>query len=151
MSKLWRRLKMRRRYTAESRRRHSNSPNGWSATVTAADGHNLVTPKGIGQQIVPEGGHQIGEGAIIEASVLARVLGMKLLTLEGTVLLSPARLHDPTASIDRANTIRELDPTEAPHASRPNQVAVGSRLGTVAGMLDTNSRIIKELEKHIPS
>ena len=42
----------------------------------------------------PGGGSGLSDGIVVEASVLARLLGIKLLTLEGTVVLSPAELRE---------------------------------------------------------
>jgi hypothetical protein len=46
------------------------------------------------QTVVPDSSKRLSDGVLIETSVLARLLGVKLLTLEGTVVVTPAQLVD---------------------------------------------------------
>jgi hypothetical protein len=79
MSRLSRRLRPRR--------------NGWKATATAADGRRVLDPiPSRRQMVVPDSSKRLSDGLVIETAVVARLLGVKLLTLEGTVLASPAHL-----------------------------------------------------------
>jgi hypothetical protein len=48
----------------------------------------------VAQALSPSADSRLADGVLVEASVLARLLGLKLLTLEGTVLLSPAQVHN---------------------------------------------------------
>jgi hypothetical protein len=42
--------------------------------------------------VIPDSSKTLSDGLVIETAVVARLLGVKLLTLEGTVLASPAQL-----------------------------------------------------------
>jgi hypothetical protein len=44
--------------------------------------------------VIPDGSKRLSDGLVIETAVVARLLGVKLLTLEGTVLASPAQLKE---------------------------------------------------------
>jgi hypothetical protein len=74
------------------RRRQRRSE--WRHTATVAASH-LIAVQAVPRQVVqPGGGSGLSDGIVVEASVLARLLGIKLLTLEGTVVLSPADLRE---------------------------------------------------------
>lgn len=44
--------------------------------------------------VIPDSSKRLSDGLVIETAVVARLLGVKLLTLEGTVLASPAHLKE---------------------------------------------------------
>jgi hypothetical protein len=44
--------------------------------------------------VIPDSSKRLSDGLVIETAVVARLLGFKLLTLEGTVLASPAHLTE---------------------------------------------------------
>ena len=44
--------------------------------------------------MVPDGSKRLSDGLLIETSVLARLFGVKLLTLEGNVVVTPAQLRE---------------------------------------------------------
>ena len=46
------------------------------------------------QRVVPDSSKRLSDGLLIETSVLARLFGFKLLTLEGTVVVTPAQLRE---------------------------------------------------------
>lgn len=81
---------------------------------------------------------------IIETSILARVLGMKLLTLEGTVILSPAQLESGN-STDRTNPAPVEAPTGRPTpepSSDPGRVGPG--LIEASRLIKQNSELLDE-------
>jgi hypothetical protein len=41
----------------------------------------------------PDEESRLSDGVLVETALVARVLGMRLLRVDGTVLLAPARLH----------------------------------------------------------
>ena len=49
--------------------------------------------------VVPDGRRRLSEGALVEASVVARLLGVRLLRLHATVTLAPAEVTPATASV----------------------------------------------------
>ena len=44
--------------------------------------------------VIPDSSKQLSDGVVVQASVLARLLGVKLLTVDATVLVSPAQLTE---------------------------------------------------------
>src|SRR5215207_2489406 len=96
----------------------------------------------------PDGGRQLSEGLVVEASVVARLFGMRLLAIDASVVVSPAhvkgrspaatpRLRSRTIGAALAAAERSIDEGEASLAAarraRPRQGG-GSRAGyLVAG------------------
>ena len=91
------------------------------------------------QTVVPDSSKRLSDGVLIETSVLARLLGVKLLTLEGTVVVTPAQLRD-LSQVQSVVTERTASPrtydaltpprrtqTHASTAARSDE-KVGSRL-----------------------
>jgi hypothetical protein len=60
---------------------------------------------------IPDRGKRLSDGMLIEASVLARVLGLKVLTLDAKVMLLPAAPRTSSGAIGRglADAVRSLD------------------------------------------
>jgi hypothetical protein len=97
--------------------------------------------------VIPDSSKRLSEGVVVQTSLLARVLGIKLLTVEGTVLLSPARLQQPenynaatAASCDLPADIQRDGAGESSPV-----LPVGSRLGLVARLLDENATQLGDL------
>ena len=42
----------------------------------------------------PDEESRLSDGVLVETALVARVLGLRLLRVDGTVLLAPARLHE---------------------------------------------------------
>ena len=78
---------------------------------------------------VPGAGRSLSDGVVVEASVLGRVFGIRLLRLEATVVLSPAELTGVAAR-----------PRAAPLPVRSTSVvrrgAIGSDLANAARYID---------------
>lgn len=91
----------------------------------------------------------LSQGFVVETSVLARLLGIKLLTLEGVVFVSPARVVEPPA--ERARVVEP--PTRTPISSAaghrnseaPDGDCVGARLGDAGKLLDECSAELRLL------
>jgi hypothetical protein len=94
-------------------------------------------------------------GFAIETSVLARLLGMKLLTLEGVVLVSPAQvrqLQGANGTPDRSATGATPAKTVVPAATTPvtgRRSATtdhpGNRLAQAAHVLEESSKELRQL------
>ena len=97
------------------RRRHA-----WKTTARRAAQQTLATTTAGPPVAVPDGNKDLSGGVLIETSVLARLLGVKLLTLEGTVVVSPADIRPldihPQPTYESA---RRLDPREALQPASP--------------------------------
>ena len=57
------------------------------------------------------GGGRLSEGLVLEASIVARLLGLRLLTLDAGVIVTPARLssRSPRAGVVLSEARRALD------------------------------------------
>lgn len=108
--------------------------------------------------MVPDSSKRLSDGLLIETSVLARLFGFKLLTLEGTVVVTPAQLRelshgrpvgiDPT-SVARADGAagslsgtRSLTTTAVESGER-----VGIRLAEAVRLLDESAGDLEGLEQ----
>lgn len=69
----------------------SRQPRGSRRRVAPA---RLLGP-GAELVVVPDADRRLGDGVVVRATVLARVLGVKLLRLEADVVLAPAELRAP--------------------------------------------------------
>ncbi len=84
---------------------------------------------------VPDGGRRLSEGVIVEATVLGRVFGIRLLALDATVVISPAELAEPPR--------RPAGPPSAcavpPPVPAGRHRAIGSGLADAARDIDESS------------
>lgn len=127
-------------------RRRSTPRRGWRSTAREAASRSLergaTTPLA---RVVPDARQDPAfDGVIIEASVLARLLGMKLLTLEGTIVLRPALVQqladhsspeDPVAPIERS----AADPAD-PHQGIPSP---GPRLAQARQLITASAEELR--------
>ncbi len=70
---------------------------GWKTTSNAATSRRIDRQEPTRrrpQTVVRDSSKPLSGGLLIETSVLARLLGFKLLTLEGTVVVTPAQLRE---------------------------------------------------------
>ena len=108
--------------------------------------------------VIPDSSKQLSDGVVVQASVLARLLGVKLLTVDATVLVSPAQLTEHEIQ-------QEVGPVMAPRpqpevhglalgagsagtaspARSPNGL-VGSRLGLAARLLEDSTGDLRTLD-----
>lgn len=108
------------------------------------------------------GGSRLSEGAIIHATIRARVLGITLLRLEATIEVAPAQLKQvnrlpPTLS-PSARPWAETPPRQRQRAlgeqglnARPPQARViGSRLNEALGYLDEGAATLAAVTEHRP-
>lgn len=78
------------RSSRERRRRPSGSRNGAPAALRGADAH----PGPSRLTALPDTSGRLADGTLVKASILARVLGIRLLTVEATVAVVPAAPAD---------------------------------------------------------
>ena len=77
---------------------------GWRGRLTGSKGSLRVAPRAaegaspLLLTAVPDRRKRLSQGILIEASVLARLLGIKLLKLDATVVLTPADVAAPSAA-----------------------------------------------------
>jgi hypothetical protein len=111
-------LHRRRRRRDEARTRRTLTPSQ-TAVLTA----------------VPDGRGHLSEGVIVEATVLGRVFGLRLLALDATVVVSPAAMAEPPR--------RDVGPPPSRAGRRPlpaaRHLAIGSGLAGAARDIDRSA------------
>lgn len=73
---------------------------------------------------VPDEHRRLSHGVLVRASVLARVLGLRLLALDATITLAPARVR----SVSAAGDLRPIDAWSGLRGPLPRVDAVDRRL-----------------------
>jgi hypothetical protein len=71
----------------------------------AARGLEKPAPVGLTAAVDPS--RRLSEGALVQASVRARLLGMPLLKLDATVVLMPAAITTPSSTLAAGNGLAE--------------------------------------------
>ncbi len=108
--------------------------------------------------VIPDSSKQLSDGVVVQASVLARLLGVKLLTVDATVLVSPAQLTEHEIQQDAGPVIAPRPQPEihglvlgagsagtASPTRSPNGL-VGSRLGLAARLLEDSTGDLRKLD-----
>jgi hypothetical protein len=80
---------------------------------------------------IPDRRRRPSEGLVVEARIVARLLGLRLLTLDATVMVVPAEVKAPTPTGGR---------TQPPAPARYNG-APPKRTGAVSGLAEAVRRI----------
>lgn len=83
---------------------------------------------------VPDGTRRLSHGIVVEGKVLARLLGIRLLTLDASVVIAPAEVGAPGRDVD--------DQAVLPPAQR--RVAAPERPPVIGGGLADAVRVIDE-------
>jgi hypothetical protein len=102
----------------------------------------------------PDASNSLAQGAVVQTSLIARLLGVKLLEVEGTVLLAPARFDQPTRgavnvsahAVSHGPNGRDRESAAAPtSADAAPGGGIGGRLGRSARLLDESAEQLEEL------
>ena len=109
-------------------RRRAVPRSGWRRTTREAASRKLVQDSASLPALVRPDSSAHADSVIIEASVLARLLGVRLLTLEGTVVLSPAQVQ-PFETPPASHGIHSYRSTPSPDESQVGSAASGQSLG----------------------
>jgi hypothetical protein len=104
-------------------------------------------------EVAPDRRRRLSDGALVEASLAARLLGMRILTLDATVALVPADVtaarpagqdraaHAPTRSSGDASPRSSGD-------SRGRPASVGHRLPDAVRNLDEGARLLAQVQRN---
>ena len=95
--------------------------------------------------ISPAGARRPGDGILIEASILARVLGLRLLTLDATITLVPADVRTPS-SIARDRPGHAITQRRGSPAARRR--AAGGDLARAVETLGEGERVLAEARRN---
>jgi hypothetical protein len=96
-------------------------------------------------EVAPDRRRRLSDAALVEASIAARVLGMRLLTLHATVALVPA---DVTAATPAVQDRAAHAPTRSFGDSRGRPGSVGHRLADAVRNLDEGARLLAEVQRN---
>lgn len=81
----------------------------------------------------PDAASELSDGVVVQTQLLGRVLGVRLLRVDGTVLVTPARLASGPLAATRAT---------APSAGPTAVTAPGSELAEAARLLRENDEVL---------
>lgn len=89
----------------------------------------------------PDAGASLSDGVVVDLFVAVRLLGFRVLTLDGRLVLDPAT-RPPTKPV-RSPGGRAPGDSRSPR--RPPDVEPGSRLAELAAAVEVNARRLREL------
>jgi len=95
-------------------------------------------------EVAPDRRRRLSDGALVEASLAARLLGMRILTLDATVALVPA---DVTAATPAGQDRAAHAPTRSSGDSRGRPGSVGHRLADAVRNLDEGARLLAQVQR----
>jgi hypothetical protein len=108
----------------------------------ALPAHKGVVP--VVLEVAPDRRRRLSDGALVEASIAARLLGMRILTLNATVALVPADVTAATSDVqDRATHA----PARPSGDSRGRAASVGHGLADAVRNLDEGARLLAEIQR----
>jgi hypothetical protein len=96
-------------------------------------------------EVAPDRRRRLSDAALVEASIAARLLGMRILTLNATVALVPA---DVTAATPTVQDRAAQAPTRSSGDSRGRPGSVGHRLADAVRNLDEGARVLAEVQRN---
>jgi hypothetical protein len=86
----------------------------------------------------PDSSRRPSDGVVAEASIVARLLRLRLLTLDATVVVSPAVVTEPSQQARPAT--RPARDVRAPlHGASPTAAPIGRRLAQAARIVDESA------------
>jgi hypothetical protein len=103
------------------------------------------------QQMAHADRRSLAGGAVVETRLCARLLGIKLLVVDGTVTLVPGRPAAPDDQVVVPVTWTEVEPRPVPALAPANGAArmasseVGDRLDSCTQRLEASARRLQEL------
>ena len=77
---------------SRSRFWHKRPPSEWSRTARTGHWRRASTSGGTAAPLRPDAASDLSDGVVVQTQLLGRVLGVRLLRIDGTVLVSPARV-----------------------------------------------------------
>jgi hypothetical protein len=110
-----------------------------------AGGKPVASATPVALTAIPSRRSRLSDGVLVEALVLGRVLGVKLLTLRASVVLAPAEVTA-ASSAQRALGIR---PDRPPSRTAPvRRLAAGSGLAEAVRRIDEGAELLAEARRN---
>jgi hypothetical protein len=129
--------------------RRARRQSGWRRTATVA-ADRLVVPEPVQTTAHLAPAETASDGLAVETHILARLLGVKLLTLEGVVLVSPAAVSREDSTTASTSTTRTVSNPPGQISSRryahTNGLTPGSGLAGAARLLDECAAELRALD-----
>jgi hypothetical protein len=91
--------------------------------------------------VTPDRRSRLSEGGVVEASVRARLLGIRLLTLEASVVIAPAEVAVPWA---RSNDPYHRSPARSSSLPPARSGAIGGGLAEAVRSIDESTALLAE-------
>lgn len=113
----------------------------WSRTARTDHWRRVSTAGGAPAVLRPDTESDLADGVQIQTQLLGRVLGVRLLRVDGIVMVTPARLvSDSGQRPPRTGQRTRADAADPPHADPPH---AGSGLAQAASLLSQSSAILR--------
>jgi hypothetical protein len=96
-------------------------------------------------EVTPDRRRRLSDAALVEASIAARLFGIRILTLNATVALVPA---DPTAAAPAVQDQAAHVSTRSSGDSRGRSGASGSRLADAVRNLSEGAELLAEAQRN---
>ena len=109
-----------------------------------------VTPRRAGAtsplalEAVPDRRRRVSDGVLVEASILARLLGLRLLTLDVTLVLVPAEVSAPTPPSSPPG----LHADASPRRYRPPPAVTGGGLADAVRSINEGAELLAEARRN---
>lgn len=100
---------------------------------------------------VPDRKRRLSDGFLVEASILARVLGIRLLTLDATVMLVPADVTAPSSephSSPAPHDSPARTPARSSDVPRAQSGAVGRGLADAVRSINEGAALLAEARRN---
>jgi hypothetical protein len=102
-------------------------------------------------ELAPDRSKRLSDATLVEASIAARLLGMRLLTLDATIALVPADVTAPMPAIAdealRVNRSARASSSSSGDSHRRSG-PIGHRLADAARNLDEGARLLAEVRRN---
>ena len=95
--------------------------------------------------VVADRGRRLSDGALVEASILARLVGIRLLTLDATIVIVPA---DTTAPTTEARRWSAVTPVRSSRVAPGRSPAVGSGLADVVRSINEGAELLADARRN---
>jgi hypothetical protein len=89
-------------------------------------------------ELAPDARKRLSDATLVEASIDARLLGVRLLTLDATIALVPADVTAAARAVPRGSSGN----------SRPRSGSVGPRLADAVRNLDEGAKLLAEVQRN---
>jgi hypothetical protein len=101
---------------------------------------------------IPSRRKRLSDGVLVEALVLGRVLGVRILTLRASVVLAPAEVTAPTAEVTAPTAAHRAlaspPATRSPRLAPARRPSAGRRLAEAVRHIDEGAKLLAEARRN---